>query len=128
MKRGRALFPALLLGALATCDGGPKAGEIVFSLATPNQDDGAIQFTVRAVAPATLVSVAAACAPCEVFTQAVDDAEIRGVLTGSVVAGPALRVTVSDRRAEAYTAAVVAAAARSYQLRSTAGYALGREP
>jgi hypothetical protein len=115
-----------MLGALVTgsCDSGPAAGDIVFDLTTPNRDDGAVQFTLTAVAPDSIVAVAADCVGCRVFTQAVDGVEVRGVLLGTVVAGPALRVTVSDRRSAGYAATVVAVSDRDYVLRPTVGYAL----
>jgi hypothetical protein len=117
-----------VIGALlmvGSCDGGPKAGEIVFVLATPNQDDGALQFRVTAAEPNTLGGVAAGCAGCQVFTEVVSETEIRGVLIGDVVPGDALRVLVSDRKArQAYAGQVVAVASRTYALGSSSGYAL----
>jgi hypothetical protein len=120
----------LILAALAagSCDGGPSAGDIVFDLTTPNQDDGAVQFRLTSVAPGTIASVTAECAGCQVFTQAVSDTELRGVLLGDVVAGAALRVTVSDRKAAGYAAAVVAASNRQYAVRPAAGYTLVPAP
>lgn len=120
----------LLLAALVagSCDGGPSAGDIVFDLTTPNQDDGAVQFRLTSVAPATIASVTAECAGCQVFTQAVNDTEVRGVLLGNVVAGAALRVTVSDRKAAGYAAAVVAVSNRQYAVRPAAGYTLVLAP
>lgn len=112
---------AVLVGS---CDGGPSAGDIVFQLVTPNQNDGAVQFKLTSVAPAALVDVAAECAGCQVFTVAVSDTEVRGVLLGNVVAGPALRVTVSDRKDAGYAATVVAVADRQSNLRSVVGYTL----
>jgi hypothetical protein len=120
--RLRAFAPLALCAGLLACESGP--GELVFQLATPNQDDGAIQFTIRATEPATVSAVSAACTGCEVFSESVSDTEIRGVLIGTVVAGPALRVTVSDRGAQGYSATVVAAASQSYALRNAGGYAL----
>jgi hypothetical protein len=111
--------------AVGSCDAGPKAGEIVFGLTTPNQDDGAIQFVLTAAAPNTLDGVAAACTGCQVFTETVSETEIRGVLLGNVVPGDALRVLVSDRNAkQVYGGQVVAAASRTYALRATSGYGL----
>jgi hypothetical protein len=117
------VIAALLM--LGSCDSGPKAGEIVFVLTTPNQDDGALQFRLTAAEPNTLDGVAAGCAGCRVFTEVVSETEIRGVLTGDVVPGDALRVLVSDRKArQAYGGQVVAVASRTYLLRSTTGYGL----
>lgn len=110
--------------AVAGCDGGPSAGDLVFNLTTPNQDDGAVQFLLTSVAPATIADVSAECGGCQVYTQAVNDTEVRGVLLGNIVAGAALRVTVSDRKAAGYAATVVAVSNRQYILRSKAGYTL----
>jgi hypothetical protein len=120
----------LILAALATgsCDGGPSAGDVVFNLTTPNQDDGAVQFRITSVAPATIAGVTAECAGCQVFTETVNETEVRGVLLGSVVAGGVLRVTVSDRRAAGYAAAVVAVSNRQYAVRPAAGYTLVLAP
>jgi hypothetical protein len=116
---------ALAILGLGGCDSGPKAGEVVFDLATPNQNDGAIQFRLTAVAPNTLDGVTAGCAGCQVFTEAVSETEIRGVLIGNVVPGEALRVLVSDRKArQAYTGQVVAVASRTYVLGTAIGYTL----
>ena len=119
---------ALAVLAGAGCDSGPSAGDLVFDLTTPNQDDGAIQFRLTSVAPAAIVDVAAECGGCQVFTQAVSDTEVRGVLLGNVVPGAALRVTVSDRKAAGYAATVVAISNRQYGLRSAAGYTLAQAP
>lgn len=117
---------SVMLGAalVGSCDGGPSAGDLVFGLTTPNQDDGAVQFRITSVAPAAIVDVAAECTGCQVFALAVSDTEMRGVLLGSVVAGPALRVTVSDRKDAGYAATVTAVSDRQYNLRSVVGYTL----
>ena len=121
----RTMVVGLALAALSGCDSGPKAGDIVFDLQTPNQDDGAIQFRLTSVAPASLAGVAAECPGCQVFIEVVNDAEIRGMLLGTVVPGPALRVTVSDRgKPQLYAATVVAVSNRQYAIRSTSGYVL----
>lgn len=112
---------ALVIGS---CDGGPSAGDIVFDLATPNQNDGAVLFRITSVAPATIAGVAAECAGCQVFSVAVSDTEVRGVVLGTVVAGPVLRVTVSDRKDAGYAATVTAVSDRQYDLRSVVGYRL----
>jgi len=128
MMKARSISTAALLGMLVVlggCDSGPKAGDLVFDLTTPNQDDGAIQFRLTATAPASLVSLAAECAGCLVYAEAVSDTEIRGVLLGTVVPGPVLRVTVSDRGSpQSYVATVVAVSDRQYALRSSSGYSL----
>jgi hypothetical protein len=126
--RSKVLRPVALGVALVLaggCDSGPKAGEVVFNLTTPNLNDGAIQFRLTAAAPNTLDGVTAGCAGCQVFTEAVSETEIRGVLIGNVAPGQALRVLVSDRKArDAYTGQVVAVASRTYALGSTTGYSL----
>jgi hypothetical protein len=119
------LTVAVALAAIGGCDSGPKAGEVVLNLTTPNQNDGAIQFRLTAVAPNTLDGVTAACTGCQVFFEPVSETETRGVLVGDVVPGEALRVLVSDRSArQAYAGQVVAVASRTYVLGSTSGYAL----
>jgi len=124
----QALLPVALgvaLGFAGGCDSGPKAGEVVFDLTTPNADDGAIQFRLTAIAPNTLDGVTASCAGCQVFAESVSDTEIRGVLIGNVVPGEALRVLVSDRKAsDAYSGHVMAVASRTYALGDTTGYSL----
>jgi len=124
-RTARTIVAAVALLALGGCDSGPKAGEIVFDLATPNQNDGAIQFRLTTAAPNTLDGVTAGCTGCQVFTEAVSETEIRGVLIGNVVPGEALRVLVSDRKArQVYVGQVVAVASRTYVLGTTIGYAL----
>ncbi len=118
----------LAVAATVTCDSGPKVGDLVFDLTTPNQDDGAIQFLVTATEAATLVAVNAACMGCTVYVIPTSETEIRGVLTGSVVPGAALRVTVSDvGNKSLYSAVVVAVANRAFTLRSAVGYTLGTD-
>jgi hypothetical protein len=123
MRLGVAVGVMLALAA-TSCDSGPSAGDIVFNLTTPNQDDGAVQFRITSVAPATIASVIAECGGCQVFSQAVSDTEMRGVLLGNVVAGAALRVMVSDRKDAGYAATVEAVSDRQYDLRSAIGYTL----
>jgi hypothetical protein len=113
----------MLLAAVAGC-GVSGPGDLTFELTTPNQDDGAIQFTLRAPEAQTLGAVTAACAECEVFVEAVSAAEVRGVVVGPVGAGPLLLVGVSDRGADDYTATIQAAASRTYQLRDVSQYTL----
>ncbi len=119
----KAVCSALVALALAGC-GGPEAGELVIDLTTPNNDDGAIQFTITATPGKEVASVTAACTGCQVFTRSVSVTELRGIITGPITRGSVLRVTVSDiGKPEAYTARVLQVASRSYDLRSTtAGY------
>ncbi len=113
------------LGAMAalaiSCDAGPKSGELAVEVATSRADLGALRFTVVAEAPETVDSLSATCAGCRVFWVRVTPQQIRGVLTGELADGPAFRVLVSNRKlVEAYSVAVNQAAARDYQLTSTA--------
>jgi len=128
MTRRFVVHAVLLVGLLVaagSCDSGPKAGDIVFDLQTPNQDDGAVQFRITSTVPATMSAVAAECTGCQVFAEVVSETEIRGVLLGTVVPGPALRLTVSDRGTPlSYSATVVAVSDRQYAIRSTGGYLL----
>jgi len=128
MRSGVVAGLVLVALAAGSCDSGPSAGDLVFNLTTPNQDDGAVQFRLTSVAPAAIVDVAAECQGCQVFTQAVSDTEVRGVLLGTVVPGAALRVTVSDRKAAGYAATVAAVSNRQYGLRSAVGYTLAPAP
>jgi hypothetical protein len=121
----RRLTWLLALALLGACgESGP--GDVTFSLTTPNQDDGAIQFTILAPESQTLGAVTAACTGCEVFVQAVTATEVRGVLLGPVAAGPVLLVSVSDRGTDDYTATIQAVASRTYQLRDIPQYTLRR--
>lgn len=123
LRLGAAVSVIVAAAVVGSCDG-PSAGDIVFELTTPNQNDGAIQFTITSVAPAAIVDVAAECTGCQVFTVPVSETEVRGVLLGTVVAGPALRVTVSDRKDVGYAATVLAVSDRQSNLRSVVGYTL----
>jgi hypothetical protein len=121
---------ALLLGfvvtALVSCgDGGPQAGSITLQLATPNQDDGAVQFRITATAPNIINSVSALCAGCRLFDERVSDTEILGIVTGNVSAGDFLSVSVSDVKTPSlYSGSVRSVAARDYSLRLANGYTL----
>jgi hypothetical protein len=116
----------LLLALLATGCGESGPGDVTFSLVTPNQDDGAVQFTLRAPESQTLGPVTAACTGCDVYVETVSPTEVRGVLIGQVAAGPALLVSVSDRGPDDYTATIQGVASRTYQLRDISEYTLRR--
>lgn len=126
MKRLTLYATLGLAVALGSCDSGPKAGDLAFSLATPNQDDGAIAFRLTTDGVQEIAAVAAACTGCQVFVaDGGQGTDVRGILVGDVVAGPVLRVTVSDVKTPgAYTATVLEVAARDYALRPTGEYAL----
>ncbi len=114
---------ALPLAAVVSlsCGSGPKAGDVVMELITPTQDLGAISFTVTAVQPEVIDTVTAVCGACEVFLLRRSATEVDGVVTGPLVPGPLLRLTVSDvQLPEAYAAQVHEAATRDYALTSVA--------
>lgn len=126
----RALGVAAALAALAlplvlaTCSG-PVAGDLTISLVTPNSDDGAIVVKVTASPSLEITGATAACTGCRIFAERPSATELRAVVTGSVVAGALLRVSVSDTRPSgAYAVQVVQVASRTYQLRSAGGYSL----
>lgn len=125
--RTRFWMTTLAVAALiAGCsDSGPTAGLLTFSLTTPNGDDGAVAFTLHATAPATITGAEAACTGCRVFSRVVSETEIRGIVTGTIGAGPLVRVTASDLRTPTdYTATVQQVATRTYGIRGTGGYSL----
>lgn len=124
MKLDR-LVPLVLIAALSCSDGGPQAGSLTFDLVTPRADDGAVQFKVTTVTPNTVTGVSAACTGCNIFSEAVSDTEIRGVVTGQLSAGALISVGVSDvKSSESFTAQVVAVASRDYALRPASNYSL----
>lgn len=122
----RRLLAIVALAVVAgSCNSGPVAGDVPFDLTTPRSDDGAIAFDVLATAPQTLASVTALCAGCRAFVVAVADTELRGIVTGSIAAGPVFSVTVSDtRKPSDYTAKVLDVSTRAFQTHSVSGYAL----
>jgi hypothetical protein len=120
----RALIALALPAALATCSG-PVAGDLTVSLVTPNADDGAIVVRVTASQSKEITSAAVACTGCRIFAEQPSSTELRAVLTGELVAGPLVRVSVSDTKTpDAYSVQIVQVANRSYQLRSPSGYSL----
>lgn len=123
-RRWRAALVALA-ASLASCDSGPKGGELVFDLVTPNSTTGAVVFTVTAAAPLAVEGVATACSGCQVFVVSLNDQEVRGVVTGALVDGPFLRVTVSDvGEREAYSGFIREVAARDRSVLPLSGYGL----
>ncbi|MEX0691946.1 MAG: hypothetical protein WD934_05105 [Gemmatimonadales bacterium] len=122
MKR---LLPFMTVVVLATCDSGPQAGELVIALASPNQQDGAVAFTLTAAEPNTIASLTAGCTGCQVWMTRVNDAQVRAIVTGSIVPGTLVRATVSDvKQPDQYSASLQQVAARSYELRGLSGYSL----
>src|SRR5438046_2933400 len=114
---------ALLAGSCK--DSGPVAGDLSVVLATPNSDDGAIQFTATGASPATITGVTGACTGCKLFFVKVSDTQYKGVLTGTVAAGTLFRVSVSDTKVPgSYAVTVNAASSRTFVVRSNTGYSL----
>ncbi len=119
MIRKAAIVLAL---ALTSCDG-PNTGELMFDLSTPNDDDGAIQFTIIATPGYEMLDLEAACAGCRVFARPVDERTTLGIVTGQIGGGALLRAVVSHPgRPAAYLITVVEVSSRTYELRSIEGY------
>ncbi len=115
----------ILAAVVGSCDSGPVAGDVTFALTTPRSDDGAIAFEVLAKSPETLAGVTPLCGGCRAFVTMVADTALRGIVTGSVTAGPVFSVTVSDTRTPAsYTAKVLDVSTRAFVTHSLSGYAL----
>ena len=122
-RRVVAVFLGCLVLVLGSCKEGPKAGELEVSLTTPNSDDGAIQFTATAATPLTITGATAACAGCKIFLVKISNTQYRGVVTGNVVAGPLMRLSVPDTRVRSsYTIQLNAIASRTFVIRSINGY------
>jgi len=110
--------------ALASCDG-PSAGEVTLVLRTPNADDGAVAFAVTVPAPNEVTGATAACDGCDVFYTRVSSTELRGIVTGNVVAGPVVRLTVMQGAPyEAYRLDVLEVANRQFDEVPATGYTL----
>ena len=114
----------VLLGATLTCrDGtGPVAGVLKVDLTTPNSGgDGAILLTVTG--PAALTSATPGTG-LRLFAQRLGTTT-RFALTGTLAQGTILTIGVPNLgQASQYVATVQSVAARSYDLRSIAGYSL----
>ncbi len=120
MRRALALLALTVLG----CDG-PTAGEVTLVLATPNANDGAVTFTARVAAPNELTGASGGCAGCEVFYARVSRTELRGIVTGDLVAGPVVRLSVTDAGpSHAYRVDVLEVANRQFAVQPPAGYNL----
>lgn len=128
---GRRAVAALAAVVLAACGGasptGPStptppvlatAGVLTMELATPNANDGAVQFAVSGPAIDSIRPIGYD------GTTAALAGQAQTILTGSLTSGAVARVYVRDiARANEYRAWVVAAAARgSYQLQDVGSY------
>lgn len=129
---GRRVVAALAVVVLAACGGGSPtgpstpspnpvvvtAGVLTMELATPNANDGAVQFAVSGPAIDSIRPIGYD------GTTAALAGQAQAVLTGSLTSGAVARVYVRDiAKANEYRAWVVAAAARgSYQLQDIGSY------
>jgi hypothetical protein len=121
----RTLPAALVAVALWTCDGGPKAGEIVAELVGPHSSLGAASFLTTALDPFTVDTVTAACTGCTVYMTRVSATEVRGIVTGRFGSEPVLRVTVSDRgERDPYTVRLLELATPDYSTIPISGSSL----
>jgi uncharacterized protein (DUF2141 family) len=110
--------------ALGSCSG-PVAGDLTVSLVTPNSDDGAILVSVTASETKELTGATVACSGCQIFQEQPSATQIVAVVTGDLVAGPLVRVSVTDTKApSSYTVRIQQVASRTYQVRSVNGYSL----
>jgi hypothetical protein len=115
----------LVVGALLSCSEGPTAGELEIVLDTPRSDLGAIQFVIVSSEPASVDSVVAVCAGCNLFDARIGTAEVRGIVTGLLSAGVVLRITVPDLAlAASYAISVQQASTRDYQVLPPSGMVL----
>ncbi len=118
---------ALLAGlalTLGSCSG-PVAGELTITLATPNSDDGAILVVVTASESKEITSATLACSGCQIFQEQPSATELRAVITGDLVAGPLVRVSVTDTKSpDAYRVQIQQVASRTFQVRLTSRYSL----
>jgi hypothetical protein len=122
MRRPLVLLVAVL--AFLGCET-RQSGELVYSLDTPNGDDGAIQFSIQATPGYEILEVTTSCSSCELFTRRVSALHVSAVVTGPMGSGPLLRVMVSDiETPRVYTAQIVQVSSTAYTLRSTVGYSL----
>jgi hypothetical protein len=90
-----ALVLAAAAGAL-TCGSEPTAGELVGSLETQRTDAEAVRFVIHATPPNEVESVTAACNQCQIHQSLDGPNELRGIVVGSIGAGPAFRALVND--------------------------------
>lgn len=110
--------------ALGSCSG-PVAGDLTVTLVTPNSDDGAILVRVTASASKEVTGATVVCGGCKIFKEQPSATELVAVVTGNLVAGPLVRVSVTDTKSpKSYTVQVQQVASRTYQVRSLSGYSL----
>jgi len=111
-----------LAAALASCDSGPKSGELTVELVTAQAPLGAVSFRVTATSPATIDTIVPACQGCAVYTARVSEMDVRGVVTGAIGAGAVFGVMVPDLSLrDSYAFQVLEFAAPDYGLRNVSG-------
>ena len=124
----RWVLTGLALAAFACLDG-PTPGEVTLALQTPNQDDGAIAFSITAPAPNEVTGVTAMCDSCLAFVSRVNATELRAIITGNLAAGPLARVAVLNGSPnQAYHVKVLAVSSRTFAPRDMTGYTLSIQP
>jgi hypothetical protein len=125
--RGWIFGGAALLAA--ACLDGPTPAEVTLVLTTPNQDDGAISFTITSSAPNEVTGVTATCDSCAAFVARVSATELRGIITGNLAAGPVARVGVMNGSPnQAYSVELREIASRALAPRGLSGYTLAVQP
>jgi hypothetical protein len=123
----RTARPGLILGAslgLLSCFGGstgPAEGSVTLELHSPNDDDGAVLFTLTGGPVEAIESPGNS-----VYYTVVDPATIRVVIAGDLGSGALARVRIADRDQAAQYAGVVEQVAQrsSFAQRDPAGYRL----
>jgi hypothetical protein len=126
--RRRWLLACAGLLALGCLDG-PTPGEVTLALQSPNQDDGAISFVIKAAAPNEVTGVTAICEGCDAFVARVSATELRAILTGNLTAGPVARVTVMDGSPnQVYSAELIDVSSRTFAPRDVSRYGLSVQP
>jgi hypothetical protein len=125
MRRSLWLVLPLALVLSLSCDSGPLDGELSVELVTASQDLGAIAFTLTAVEPEVIDSVTAACGDCRLDLRRRSATQLDGVVSGPLVPGTLLRLTVSNVNVPvAYRVEVLQVARRDYVVLPVAAVSL----
>jgi hypothetical protein len=120
-----------LLGSLSVLAGcshettGPTAGALTANLTTPNNDDGAVLFTVSGGPVDSVVAGGH-----RVYSAILDATSLRVVVIGDVSSGALATIYIPDTRLAANYSVTVnqVAASASYAQRDPASYALSLTP
>ncbi|MFQ5702441.1 MAG: hypothetical protein ACE5HT_00290 [Gemmatimonadales bacterium] len=117
---------ALVAVASLSCDGGgPKNGELLVNLVTPNGGDAAILIRVDGSGSKTVTGATAVCPGCRVFAISTSDTRLDAVVTGDLTSGPLVRLAVSDvGSVGSYSLTVTQVASGDHRLRGLVGYKL----